>query len=381
MKRIYWRPRTVSRTALSLISIISLAGLIAVEALKTRTKQPFYEEKIAAAKLALEAMDVIKQKRLELGHPINPETDPSESGLIGEIMTPVTSVTGSLMSKQTSVNPNFAAAVVDMFKRAGCKQGDVIAVALSGSFPSLNICVLSAVESLKLRPIIIASATASQFGANHPDLLWIDMENTLHESGLISFRSIAASTGGYEDLGVGMSEQAKGLVLDAIKRNRLPMLESNTFQEAIDQRMKTYREHAGSLPIRAFINVGGGTISVGTSVGKKMYHAGLNINPPRKAMAIDSVMTRFARDGIPVIHLVKTEELAERYGLPIAPQTRPIVGDGRMFARRQHNRLLAASVLLVIFASLYGFARSDVGFRILKAGREEKQAGYPEPMI
>ena len=54
--------------------------------------------------------------------------------------------------------------------------------------------------------------------------------------------------------------------------------------------------------------------------------AGMQV--PREAASIDSVMTRFALEGIPVIHLIKINVLAERYGLPLQPQVIPAVGEG-----------------------------------------------------
>ena len=88
----------------------------------------------------------------------------------------MTSLPGHLGSKQTSINPNFAAVVVGMLKDAGVQEGDCVAVGCTGSFPAMNVAVYSALETLRARPIVICSAGSSQYGANTPDLLWIDME-------------------------------------------------------------------------------------------------------------------------------------------------------------------------------------------------------------
>ena len=205
---------------------------------------PVASAKFAAAQLASEAMATIREERLRRNHTFNPDYDPAQSGMIGEYLTPITSVSGHLESKQTSVNPNFAAAVVDMLQEAGVKKGDVVAVGCSGSFPTLNLCACCAMETLKARPIIIASAAASQFGANRPDLLWIDMERLLYEKGLISFHSVAASFGGYEDLAMGTTDEGRRLLREGIKRNHLPLLQEETFGESIDSRMKIYKSIA-----------------------------------------------------------------------------------------------------------------------------------------
>ena len=52
MTKLYWRPRRVSRTALLIISLVSVAGLAATETLQVRSRQPNYQEKLAAARLA-----------------------------------------------------------------------------------------------------------------------------------------------------------------------------------------------------------------------------------------------------------------------------------------------------------------------------------------
>ena len=144
---------------------------------------------------------------------------------------PVTSVLGHLSAKQTSTNPNFAAVLVEMLKEAGVQQGDVVAVGVSGSFPALNICTYAALESLGARPLVISSASASQWGANVPQLMWPDMEHLLlrqkrvDEEGkelppVFSIKSIATSIGGNNDEGEGLTEEEiKKLLLDAFSAN------------------------------------------------------------------------------------------------------------------------------------------------------------------
>jgi poly-gamma-glutamate system protein len=381
VKKIYWRPRAVSRTALVLIALISLSGLSVVEHFSVVQKQPYYEEKMAASDLAARAMDRIYEARGRLGPEIDLTTDPAQSGLIGLPMSPVTSISGDLTSKQTTVNPNFAAVIVAMLKRAGVKEGDPVAVGCSGSFPALNICVYAALETLKTKPIVISSAAASQWGANLPDLLWIDMERLLVEDGIFETRSIAASVGGYEDRGLGLTDEGQRLVQQAIKRNGLPLIEVADFTQSINQRMQLYQKYAGRAPISAYVNVGGGTVSVGRSVGKRLFRPGLNQRPPGRLQRVDGVMPRFISQGVPVIHLVQIPQLAERYGLPIAPTTIPEVGEASVFFGSDYNKWLAAGMLIMVLGSLYGFIRSDVGFRLLRATRRQKDPGYLEPMI
>ncbi|MCA9067992.1 MAG: poly-gamma-glutamate system protein, partial [Planctomycetaceae bacterium] len=349
MRAIYWEPRKVSRTAVVVICLIALTGVATSELCKRNLLGlPDKSAKYAASKLAEDSMHTIKEERLARGHEFDPQFDIAMSGMIGEYLTPTTSVTGHLESKQTSVNPNFAGAIVDMLQKAGVKEGDVVAVGCSGSFPALNLCTCCALETIGAKPIIIASTGASQFGANRPDLLWIDIEHLLHDKGHISFRSVAASLGGYEDQAVGMSEEGRQLLLEGIERNNLPLIQDEEFTNAIDTRMAIYNKYAEGQPIKAYINVGGGTVSVGRSVGKKLYEPGLNLTATEEAMEIDSVMTRFAKQGTPLIHMVEIMHLAKAYHLPPAPVETPAAGEGWLFYDTWMHRWFAAGFLLVL---------------------------------
>lgn len=402
MKRVYWRPRAVSQAVVVLVAVLALISVLAVEFFKADVQQPYYEEKVQAVKLSQTCMETIKAGREQLAekdplYKIDDDIDPAKTGMIGKMITEVTTIAGHLPSKQTSTNPNFAAVVLDMLKRAGVGKGDLVAVGCSGSFPALNTSVYAALETIGAKPIIIASAGASQFGANFPEYLWIDMERELHDTELISFRATACSIGGYEDLGLGMSPEAKDKITKAItERNQLTMLKPQSdsenigqqrFQEAIDQRMSVYEAEAAGKKYKAYINVGGGTISVGRSVGKKLFDPGLNLRVRPAALQVDSVMSRFMRQGVPVINLVQVDELAVEYELPLAP-TEPRVSaegnlilEGNVFTKLQYRRWLAGGLLLGLLISLRALVLTDLGFRLFRGGPSKKAAGEPEPMV
>lgn len=408
MKKIYWRPRAVSRPALLLIAMISIAGLLMVERWKVKEEQPYFEEKIKAANLAADAFAAVRAERVKLGPPIDPVNDPAETGLIGLPMSPVTSVLGHLSSKQTSTNPNFAAVLIEMLKEAGVEQGDVVAVGVSGSFPALNICTYAALETLGATPLVISSASASQWGANVPQLMWPDMEHLFRqkrvgEDGkelppLFNIRSIAASVGGNDDQGEGLTEEGLKLVQASIERNGIPPLRVELppsmenlppveraqaeMQANIEWRMDKYRDKAKGRPIAAYVNVGGGTVSVGKDVGKKMFKSGLNMRPPRDVREIDGVMARFSNEGIPVIHMIRINTLANRFGLPLEPVAAPALGEGGVFEGIDYSRPLVIGVLVFILLCLYGFIRTDIGFRILRTSKGgSKRELHPEPMV
>ncbi len=360
MKSVYWQPRRASRPALVLTALLSIAALLLVESHRRRAVQPYYAEKIAAAQLAAESMEAVKHRRIELGHPVDPVVDPAQTGLIGAAMTPATSTAGRLEAKRISANPNFAAIVVSLLKRAGVQPGDTVAIGYSGSFPGLNIAVEAAVQTLELRPIGISSAAASQWGANLPDFLWLDMERTLFERGKIRFRSQAVSLGGMEDRGLGMSEATQQTLRQGIARNDLPTIEADSFTHSVEQRMELYRDRAAGAPIKCYINIGGGATSVGKSLGKKQFRSGLHRRLPARARDIDSVMTRFLAAGVPVIHLIRARALADHYGLETEPHEPAIVGQGEVFERYEYNGWYAAGALVSILATL-GFLNRRAG--------------------
>ena len=213
----------------------------------------------------------------------------------------------------------------------------------------------TALKTLKAKPLVVSSASASQWGANLPDLLWIDMEHILHDRGVIAARSLAASLGGVDDQAVGMSEKSVQLLRSAIDRNNLNLIEPADLTDSINQRMRLYHEHAGGAPIKAYINVGGGATSVGTHKGKKQFDPGLHLKAPLGEKLEDSVMSRFAKADVPVLHFTQTEELAMQYGLPLQMAAAvPRVGEGEVYAAHGYNPWLTGGSLALILLVLSG---------------------------
>lgn len=381
MKKIYWRPQKVSYIELILIAVIALVGIFLVETLLVREQQLGYREKIAAAKLSLDAMKQIKEYRIKKGMKIDKEADPAETGMVGMLMTPVTTNSGHLSAKQTSINPNFAAVIVHLLMKAGVNEGDVVAVGTSGSFPCMNIHVFAAIQTMKLKPIIISSASGSQWGANIPNLLWIDMEKILYKDNIFDFVSVAASRGGVDDRGLGLSKRGKNILDDSIEANGLIFIKAETPEGSLDKRMQIYTEYANENPIIAYVNIGGGTISVGGTLGKKTFKPGLNKNLPRGPFTQDSAMRRMSLDGIPVIHLVSIDLLAERYGLPLQPQSIPPIGEGKIFYKMEYSQWLPLVVLGIILVTMIAFIRMDWGFRLFQSNKMKNERKPPEQMV
>jgi poly-gamma-glutamate system protein len=364
-----WRPGRASRGVLVLVAAISLLGYLLVEGLPEKTRKSHYRQKRKASKVMAQGMEVIRQARLSLFGRIDLEHDPNGTGMIGSGLTPITSKTGVLSAKITGANPNFAAVMVHLFKRAGLKEGDVVTMAFSGSFPSLNLAALTAAEVLKLVPIPITSVSASRWGANNPQLTWLDMERRLFEKGVIQYRSVAASLGGDRDRGGGIPPDGIRMLKEAIKRNEVEFIDPPDLTSSFDLRMNIYEEQAAGRPVACFVNIGGGAGSVGTPLVKKMFRPGLNRTTPHPGRLRDSVMTRMSRNGIPVINLIYIDRLAKRYGLPVRPDRPPRVGEGGIFAALGYNITLAWVVLLGLVAVIFILLRMDYYHYFLRIRR------------
>ena len=380
-RKMYWRPHKVSRVELLMVSILALGAFLAVQRWPVTTEMAHHDEKLAAARLARKGLEAIRAERLRRGWRPDTEVDPAQSGLIGSLLSPVTSNPGHLPAKQTSVNPNFAALVVHWLKRCGVEEGDAVAVGVSGSFPALNVAVYAALQTLGARPVIVASASASQWGANDPELLWLDMEQILGQRAGFTARSVAASRGGINDKALGMSKEGRRLLDAGIARAKVEVIAPETVQASIDRRMEIFKAGAEGGQIKAYINVGGGTVSVGARVGRRLFKPGLNRTAPLGSSEVDSVMTRFILDGVPVIHLSHTEDLAQRYGFPVTPAQMPQPGHGTIFVRQGPSRLLAGGGVALILLALFGVVRRDWGFRMLSRSTKRESPRPPEQMV
>ena len=406
MRGMYWKPEGASQVQRALVAALAVVGLVAVEVFPSEEQQPHYAEKMLAARTAKDALDVIRDASERRGLHLRPKTDPAGSRMIGEVLSPITSGSGSLVSKQTSVNPNFAAVLVQWLKELGIKSGDVVAVGVSGSFPSMNVAVYSALHELGIEPIIISSTAASQWGANDPNFTWLDMEAVLRKNEIFPYKSVAASLGGVGDDAIGLTKRGRRMLQRAIERNEMTLLadiepQKNKKPEIADEeaeqpaanltlvdkdrvreRMRVYYEHADDRTIKAYVNVGGGTVSVGTKVGKRKFTPGVNLRPPKGIEEMPpSVLGAFLQTGVPGMHVTRIIDLAEEYGLEIAPRIMPEVGTGDVFQKRQANRWLAGIVLALILLSLFVAARAPWGTRMLRTTIPPESIVPPPPRV
>jgi poly-gamma-glutamate system protein len=324
-----------------LLAGVAAACYFACERWPTAVPQPYFAEKQAAAALAQRAFDVIRVERLQRGPPIDVVADPLGTGLIGRQMSAVTTHSGSLTAKRTSVNPNFAAVLVQWLRDAGVAPGDTVAVGMSGSFPAFNVAALAAMHVLQVRPLVMVSAGASQWGANDPNFLWLDMYRVLLAQHIVDTPPLAASRGGIGDRAERLSQEGAAMLDAGIARSGVPALPAPTYAASLDAHMQHFARAAAGAPIKAYINVGAGATSVGPRIGKHLFRPGLSTHVEEDRFIVDSIMQRFADAGVPIIHIIKAKVLAQQEGLPVDPKAPPRPGDGAVFYHTGYNLKLA----------------------------------------
>jgi len=341
-----------SKTVLSVLALLALMAFLAVEYGKEDVKLKYYDQKLEASKLAKEATDYLKEFRMHKGVFVDVVNDPNETALIGQDITPITTDRGYIEAKLTATNPNFAAVVVDMLKEAELEKNDVVAVAFTGSFPGLNVAVHSALQTLKLKPIIISSVGASNWGANDPYYTWLDMERVLFNAGIFKNKSIAASIGGGLDRGRGLSPEGRQLIVDAISRNKVEFINEEHLESSIQKRIELYNKYRKKDKISAFINVGGGISSIGSVENVQFVPSGLIKTLPMKNYPVRGLLVQMAEKNIPVIHLLNVNQLALQYGLQINPTPLPRPGEGEIFIQRRYSVLLTMGVTFFLVIAI-----------------------------
>src|SRR2546425_687076 len=358
------KPSNVSLIGLTLFAIIIF---VLAEKTAQPERQPYYDKKLQAAKTALLAAQAVKEYSRTLGIPIDVQNDPYRTGLIGQERTPITSDRGVVSAKILATNPNYAAAFVDMLLKTKMKKGSVVAAGMTGSLPGWNIAFLAACDALELTPIIISSVGASDWGANLPSLTWLDMERVLNERGILQLKSVAASIGGPSDNGRGLSPEGRDLIKAAIDRNHVKFIDEPTLQASINKRMELYGSAANGKPIACYVNIGGGSASIGGAANARLIPPGLTQHLAVKNFPMRGAINLFAEQGLPVINLLEVEKVALKYNLPVEVTDKaPELGEGSLFFKDRYS--VSSTIILTVILGVVVFAviRIDVKHYLFK---------------
>ena len=366
-------------TLIGLAALSLLCFLVSVN-MRTKNDSPSYEKKIIAAELMQDAMSTLKSARMEAGVFMDIENDPNETGLVGSSFSLITTDEGDLDAKLTTLDPNFSAAMVDLMNQVGLGKGDTVALLLTGSMPGANIATLTACSALGLVPVTITSVGASQWGANHEDFTWLDMEAILFEHGLIPGRSVAASIGGRNDMGRLLSPAGRRIIEENIEAHGLPLIRTSRLADNIQARMDILGSYQMIGSFDAMINVGGGVASLGTSFNLKLLPPGVvrrtdvvNVSRPG---GIEGILSKFAKFNVPVLHILNIRSLTEQLGIPFAPIPHPEIGAGRLYAEVRYDLSVATICLIIIGSSVFA-----VGYQSKKRIKEHLTKHEPDSLL
>ncbi|MBD3236275.1 MAG: poly-gamma-glutamate system protein [Candidatus Eisenbacteria bacterium] len=356
------------KIVLVVLAVVAIAFAWILEATQEIREVPGYAVKKRAADLAADAYAALEDYYVSEIGPLTRDQvrrDPGRTCLIGtdeggSSYTLLMNAGGSATAKQRAINPNFAAILVGYFQKLGLGPGDPVAVALSGSYPGMNVNLYAAMTAMELDPTVITSLAGSRYGATRADFTWLDMERVLAERGLMEIRSAAASPGGAQDRGETLSEEGLQAVWDAIERNGVQAIRPDDLDDSIDTRMRVYRKEAGDERYRAYVNLGGATPSLGISFTEARdlfdLSTGLHRNLWRAASEWPrhGTMMHMASEGTPVIHIGDTQSLAVHYGLSTRHRNLeriPEVGEGTVLRAAAYKPSVAL-ILLAIYVLL-----------------------------
>lgn len=340
-------PSAKSKLSLFTLFVVSILLFIWVDSSRIYVEQKYFREKLEASKLMEKAINTIKDYRIEQGIFIDEVNDPARTTLIGDRESLIITDRGNLNAKLTSLNPNYAAVMVDYFKQAKLKKGDNVVVSCTGSFPAINIAVFAAAKTLDINLVVISSVGASMFGATDPNFTWLDMESLLLEKGIFPYKSVAASLGGGRDLGRGLNLSGRKLITEAIQRNEVLLIKENSLEKNIIQKMEIFKETSGD-DVSLYINIGGGLSSLGNSVNGQLIKPGLNRFIDLKNVPLKGTMLRYSDLGVQSLHLLKITDIAHKNELPIAPDQLPKPGAGKVFEDQRYNPTVSIFALIIM---------------------------------
>jgi poly-gamma-glutamate system protein len=327
---IWPQPRTHAGVApawLAAAAALSLAAWLTIEHTLRAPLHPRYVEMLAAAHTVQAASRVLWAEKEARNLLPALEADPNRTGMIGPEFTALTTTLGELGAKRTTTNPDFAAALTRMVASLDLPRGTPVVIVLSGSFVGGNVAAIAAAETLGLRPVVVASLSASMWGAGDPTFNWLDIAAVLRLRGVIRSHTTAAVLGGDGAVGGSMDPQGILALRAAAERDGVTIVEARPLAALIDALMtRIAADIGGNARPGAVINVGGALIGLGSCREAAELAPGLTRHQLPCSDGTPGLATRLSRDGLPVLHVLNIRRLALELGLPFDPM--PLPGPG-----------------------------------------------------
>ena len=333
-----------------LCACFSIACIFLVKSCETKQKTPYYDRQIEASYLMQKCeaflYDYAKKNNIEIE-----EQDINNTALLGPEYSALATTLGDADAKRTILNPNMAALVVKYLEESGLKEGDVVAIGCSGSFPGLALASFCACTAMGLEARIIVSFGSSFYGATRPDFSMPLITYLLLDNGYIEGKLLAISPGSENDYGVGafeglLFENTRQTMLDKAfelsQKSGCEFIDLANLKESINRRLELYGD------VDLFINIGGASVNTGTSSQALELSSGLVTTA--KSIPLDEtrgLVFEYLDKGIPVINLLNIKTMVLDNGLPFDPVPLPQVGEGDVYYLKK------VSVAIVVLAFLF----------------------------
>lgn len=310
-----------------LLIIIAVVGVLVV-VIAAETESGIISSEMREAAFIMENIEeYLRKDILSRGIKIEDE-DINRTALLGPEFTELTSTPGEVGAKRSALNPQFAAVMVRYFILAGLERGDRIAVSSSGSFPGFLIAVLSAAEAYGLDVYLAASVGASMHGATRVEYNIFDILKGIKDCGFASFNLVGVSCGGAYDQGGGVLE---GILYEGTAELSYRLCEEASAWSGAefiyhDKLSASIDAHLSLFPddVKLFVNIGGASVSAGTSSYTLDFPQGLVLEPPRIPDGDEIGLNyEFASRGIPVLNLLNVKKLCQENNLPFDPVPLP----------------------------------------------------------
>lgn len=308
-----------------------------------RIKEKYYNEMLLAAKNMENLLFEIKKEKLNRGLAIDKTIDKNMTGLIGVEWSDISTTLGSEVAKRTSVNTDFAALLVKKFKELSLKDGDIVAVNMSSSFPALNLALISALDTLNLKSIIVNTVGSSNYGANLKEFTYLDMENHLYKKNMIKNRTVAYSLGGIEDLGKEFNDNVIEEIKIKNKNYKLRFFYNPLLEENISERFDFYTKEKD---IKVFVNIGGNILSFG-KIHIDIENSDLILD--RNLNIKEGLIGKFHNSKIPIIHLLNIKEIALKNRIPIDPDNFQELGYSNIYFREISIIYFNIMIIFIVF--------------------------------
>lgn len=328
---------------------ILLIGTVVAESFFRKSQQlDFTGEMKESVNLTKNWFSLIDQLKKERGVKSDVPSNVAYSYMLGDEWTEITTTLGSLEAKETSTNPDFSALTVRLLHEAKIKNGDKVGVVLSGSFPSLSISVLAALQTMGIEAVVMSSAGASTYGANQPEVTWMDMESKLIKSGGMKYKSCLVSIGAGEDAGSGLSDEGLQSIRQAAARNDVQLFIPESLMQSIEKRAELFQ----SAKISLLINIGGSQTMLGNCPHATSIPNGLHSKLATCKDELRGLIARMNEQGIPFIQLLDIRNLAGQYGIAVSPGT-SYARSTNLFTTTKSNKPVLVMILLICLTPVY----------------------------